>query len=120
METRLPRSGFRIPLSRNIQVGNLRLQELVNDLAQKHDATVALLETSMRNSARTSFHFHMSAALLSAIAFVAQICRVVLTRQNIDRPWPAHARKSSAKGLSDDEAVVRFHNGSFPEGGYTL
>jgi hypothetical protein len=119
LTTTLPRSGFRMPLTHNIPVGNLRLQEVVNDLAQKHDATAAQLETAIRHSARTSLMLHLTAALLSGLGFGLQCWQLRLA-------WLDPEGMQARSGVvpvplifgSIPGGVTKVHDGSFPEGGY--
>jgi hypothetical protein len=123
MRTQLARSGFRIPLNRNIQAGNVRLQEIINTLADKYDGSMLQLEQTLRRSARTSFHVNATAALLSLIGFAAQLLQASRCTQSDPQAKTGSLPKAALASSSLPEAApesVKTHDGSFPEGGYAL
>lgn len=72
MDQRIERAGFRFPPGRDVQVGNFRLQVVINQLAEKHDKTAASLEQSIRRAARTGFWLNLASAFLCLVGFTAQ------------------------------------------------
>ncbi len=118
--SKLPRAGFRIPVHRKLQVSNARLEELLNAVAEKYDATMNALERSVQSSTQTRFRVDSTAAVLSLCGLGAQaltLRRLARTQSGPVQPIPIVFRRPPVSGASPLQPAG-VHEGSFPEGGY--
>lgn len=72
MDITLPRYQGRIPPEYNVQIGNIRFQNVINGIADTHDKSVAELEKSIRSSARLSFHLNLMCCFAALVGLAAQ------------------------------------------------
>jgi hypothetical protein len=103
IETKLPRSGFRIPVSHNVQIGNLRFQEVINSLAERYDQTASQCEQSIRRSAWRNVWLNLIATVLSLLGFGAQ--------------WQMGHSLETVGSRIDGERVAGHENGQFSASG---
>jgi hypothetical protein len=118
--TKLPRSGFRISVRADNHVqGKFRVEEIVNDLAERHDRTVTVLEQFIQKTARTNVMLNLICVGLSGCALAGQ-CLTVRGGEavpNVPAAPMSPRRLRSTFGVPDvPEAVA--HDGSFPDSGY--
>jgi hypothetical protein len=125
MATRLPRSGFRIPLKPNVQVGNLRAQEVMNNLAEKFDQSAVQIEDSIQRSARTSFWVCLMASFFSMTGLANQLLIAAcgslnseLTRKGSGTFSKRRGNRESRPGEFADYPTQETRDGSFPDAGY--
>jgi len=119
LNSTLPRAGFRIPSHHKVPLGNPHLEQVLNSLAQKYDASMLGLERALRNSAQTRLRVDGSAAVLSLIGLAGQIAalrRLARTQRTYGIPIPIFRRDSASRLRPIQPA--KLHEGSFPEGGY--
>jgi hypothetical protein len=121
--TTLPRAGFGFAPRQNVRNPNLHVQQIVNELAAKHDMTILTLERSLQSSARTRFAIDVTAACASlAGLFLQWSCArsaanpdawpVPLTMAIKPLPWRFRRRAQPSQCAAEP------HDGSFPDGGY--
>jgi hypothetical protein len=123
--TRLPRAGFRLPPGPNYRPQASRMPEVLNDLAVKYDASMTVLEHSLRSAARTRFWVDLAAAgtCLACLAARWRLGRttapsdepIVPTRTAPARSWRPSLRRPASVPVP---AIAEPHEGSFPGGGY--
>ncbi len=125
----LPRAGFRIPTNHNVQIGNIRFQEVINGLAEKYDQTAVELEKGLRRSAHTNFVLNLTATLLCLVGLSAQLLsglRALLGDEVDSEPVNrARTRRIRAQvpidfseGPMGIPETIPLHDGSFPDAGY--
>jgi hypothetical protein len=121
----LPRAGFRVPSRPNVQVGNLRIQEVINSLAEKYDQSVSQLEETVRRSARTQFWLGVMGAVLSLAGLGNQGLSAWIFWHHSERGAPRLNRKPArtvpARGNREwpvEISHLKDHDGSFPDSGY--
>ena len=112
---KVPRSGFRIPPSQNVQIGNLRFAEVINSLAEKYDQTASVVEQSIRRSARSTFCLNLTGVFLSIVGFAAQWTSGNRRSRQLDRLENTQPLFSESEEIAP---TVRIHDGSFPDAGY--
>lgn len=122
--TRLPKAGFRLPPGQGFRGQPSRMPEILNDLAVKHDASVTVLEHSIRSSARTRFWVDLAAAATCLAALVTRWRLGQVSGQEIVPVAPAGAGRARSwfNSLRPAAPVAprlpEPHDGSFPDGGY--
>jgi hypothetical protein len=117
--SKLPRAGFRIPVHRRVQLSNARLEEVLNSVAEKYDASVIGLERSLQTSAQTRLRLDGVAAVLSCLGLVAQVVTLRrLTRSQRAQGWPVPISRGKLRPSTSALRPAKLHEGSFPEGGY--
>ena len=125
-QTKLPRSGFRIPVSHNVQIGSLRFQEVINSLAERYDQTASQCEQSIRKSAWRSFWLNLTSAFLGLLGLGAQwqIGRSLVTvgawadRDHISTDEQGQRVLPDRQQSPQPPSSGNSHDGSFPEGAY--
>src|SRR6478736_1721317 len=80
--TKLPRAGFRINVHPDAH-GKFRTEEIVNDLAERHDRTVAVLEQFIHKTARTNVLLNLLCVGLSGCALAAQLLSLRAQRDDL-------------------------------------
>ena len=66
-KTTLPRTSVRIPPSYNVQIGNVRFQDEINNLASDINTGISQLEDSIRHEARTMRLINFASCFLSVL-----------------------------------------------------
>ncbi len=86
-ETVLPRTSVRIPPSYNVQIGNVRFQDEINGLANDVNRGIEELESSIRQSGKTSKVVNLVSLFLCIAGAVAQFASMkTRCRPDIDMP----------------------------------
>ena len=118
--TKLPRAGFRISVHPDAH-GKFRTEEIVNDLAERHDRTVAVLEQFIHKTARTNVLLNLLCVGLSGCALAAQLLSLRAQRDDLGAifraPSPTH-RPLHVDPPEPETAELALHDGSFPDSGY--
>jgi len=73
-QRRYPRFEYRIPSSYNIQIGNVRFQDVVNQFAERFDQHVDSMNETSQSSARWAFWANLVSCALAVFGFVAEVC----------------------------------------------
>jgi hypothetical protein len=119
--TKLPRAGFRISVRADAR-GKFRTEEIVNDLAERHDRTVAVLEEFIHKTARTNVLLNLVAVGLSLCALSTQLVSMLAVRRDLpDAFLPAAAPRRRRLRVAPPETEtpeLAVHDGSFPDSGY--
>lgn len=100
------------------------MPEILNELAVKHDASVAILERSLQDGARTRFWVDVAAMVTCLAAFVGRwhwprtsLAQEEAVASPVKRQGLSQSRRSRP-GPETSFPVPEPHNGSFPDGGY--
>jgi hypothetical protein len=71
--TALPPYSTTIPSNFNVQIGNVRFQDVINGLTASYNSNVAALQESIRASAKLSFGLNLMSGFLALVGMAAQI-----------------------------------------------
>jgi hypothetical protein len=70
---KLARYEFRIPREMQVQIGNVRFQDVINGIAEVQEQNTTLLENSLHRSYTTVQWLNIFSCALSLVGFCAQI-----------------------------------------------
>jgi len=70
----LPRFDYRIPANYNLQIGNVRFQDVFNQFADRFDEHVKTLNTGSQSTARWTFRANAISCGLAVLGLIAEVC----------------------------------------------
>jgi hypothetical protein len=73
MKTVYPTFAYRIPSEYNMQIGDVRFQDVINQFADNFDAHVTELGREMRHNSTYSFWTNIASFLLALIGFLLEL-----------------------------------------------
>ena len=69
-----PRFDYRIPSNYNMQIGNVRFQDVINQFAERFDQHVDSINETSRTSARWAFWANITSCALALFGLLAEVC----------------------------------------------
>jgi hypothetical protein len=70
---RFPRFQYRIPSNHNMQIGNVRFQDVINEFAERFDKHVDVMNETSQSAARWAFWANGVSCALALFGLVAEI-----------------------------------------------
>ena len=69
----LSRFTFRIPHEYQVQIGDIKFQDVINGIAETNDKNVTALENSIHQSSHLSFVLNIISCFAALLGFAAQV-----------------------------------------------
>lgn len=73
-QRRFPRFDYRIPSNYNMQIGDVRFQDVINQFAERFDLHVESMNDTSQSGARWAFWANGASCALSLFGLVAEVC----------------------------------------------
>lgn len=71
---RFPRFEYRIPGNYNLQIGNVRFQDVINQFAERFDQHIDSMNNTSQSVARWAFWANLISCVLAILGFVTEVC----------------------------------------------
>lgn len=73
-QRRFPQFDYRIPSNYNMQIGDVRFQDVINQFAKRFDLHVESMNDMSQSGARWAFWANVASCALALFGLVAEVC----------------------------------------------
>ena len=73
-QRKFPRFDYRIPANYNMQIGNVRFQDVINQFAERFDQHIDSMNNTSQSTVRWAFWANAVSCALALFGLVAEVC----------------------------------------------